>query len=157
MAPETGYCPLIWSFSSRSSLAKVERTHIRATALASNNNTNVPQKSVHDQYCELLLKEICKTKCELNPFYMHTVFTFKENSRYNLRSGCSVIRNRIKSSKWGLRSVSYIGAQLWESLPKSVKLAPSLKLFSYKVRQLENLNCKCCLCASYVKNLGFII
>ena len=150
VASETNYCPLIWSFSSRSSLSKIERIHVKASALVCDNNSD----TMHRLFCERLLKEIFKTKLGLNPSYMQTVFRFK-NPHYNLRNGVAIVRNRTKTTKHGLQSVSYIGAQLWDSLPMSVKLASSVKSFCDQVRQLDTLNCKCRLCAEFVPNLGF--
>ena len=154
VASETSYCPLVWSFSSRTSLAKIEYTYVRSTRLVSEGNTIVRKYCMHRQYCEILLKEIFKTKHGLNPSYMHTVFSIKENPRYNLRSGDTIIRDGIHTTKWGLKSISYMGAQLWESLPKSVKCVPSLNSFLNQIRHLEGLNCKCRLCASFIPNLG---
>ena len=92
----------------------------------------------------------------LNPAYMQSVFTFKENQRFDLRSGDTLMRNRIQTTKFGLQSVSHIGAQLWDSLPSQVKSANSSKEFSGLLKALPVLKCKCRLCADYIQNLGFL-
>ena len=154
VAAETSYCPLIWSFRNRSSLRKVERINERAHSLIYQDET-ANSKTMHRHYCEILLKEVFKTKFALNPSYMQNVFGFRDNCRYDLRSGSSIIRNRIRTTKHGLQSISHIGAQLWDSLPHAVKSYTSLNSFCREVRGLPFLNCTCRLCADFIPNLGY--
>ena len=152
---ETSYCPLVWSFCSRGSMNKIERLNKRVRHLVG-FSADSESKSVHRLFCERLLTEVFKTRLHLNPAYMQSVFTFKENQRFDLRSGDTLMRNRIQTTKFGLQSVSHIGAQLWDSLPSQVKSANSSKEFSGLLKALPVLKCKCRLCADYIQNLGFL-
>ncbi|XP_057305293.1 uncharacterized protein LOC130642223 [Hydractinia symbiolongicarpus] len=115
VASETRYCPLIWSFTTRSSLARIERVHIRTLELCYDpTQERSVCKTMHRHYCDLLLREVFKTRNGLSPSYMQSVFPFKETPLYNLRRGCSIMRNRIVCL---LVSASHIGSQLWDSLP----------------------------------------
>ena len=51
-------------------------------------------------------------------------------------------------TRYGTQRASFIGAQLWDSLPALVRSADTLDSFTRQVRQLESLHCKCRLCAS---------
>jgi len=153
---ETSYCPLVWSFSSRSSLNKIERVNKRVHKLVTDVEAKEDPKMMHRHFCECLLKEVYKTKFNLNPPYMQKVFNFKDNQRFNLRSGDTLVRNRIRTTKYGLQSISHISAQLWDSLPATVKSAQSLEEFSHVLKALPAFKCECRLCANYVQNVGFV-
>ena len=149
-----GYCPLIWSFSSRTSMQKCERINEKANALVA-DEFQTPNCTLHRKHCESLLKEVFKTRRGLNPSYMQEVFRERE-CEYKLRSGYSFVRPKTKTVKHGLQTASYIGVHLWDSLPENLKASSSLTKFCSSVSQIESLNCQCRLCATYVKNVGFI-
>ena len=153
---ETSYCPLIWSFSSRGLMNKIERINERVHRIVSDSEAEIEPRAMHRLFCERLLHEVFKTKMDLNPSYMQTVFKFKENQRFDLRSGDTLMRNRLKTTKHGLQSVSHIGAKLWDSLPPTVKSAETLHDFSRLLRTLPVLKCDCRLCANFVQNVGFL-
>ena len=111
--------------------------------------------SIHGHYCELLLKEMFKTKHSLNPCYMKDVFEFKE-SYYATRAFPEVRRPPSHTTKHGLQTASYIGAQLWDSLPKSVRDSDSVDRFLSDVKKIPDLRCRCRLCADFVSGLGYI-
>ena len=154
VASQTAYCPLIWSFSNRTAMAKLERVNEKANSLFL-DTTQKADTNLHRRYCESLLKEVFKTKFDLNPSYMKSVFPDRI-CPYNLRSGDSIARNRIRTTKHGLQKVSHIGTQMWDSLPESDKTATSVNSFCRSLRKLDSLKCTCRLCASYVCDVGYI-
>ena len=149
---EFGYCPLIWGFSNRSLIAKINRIIDRSGY----SQCDTSSYDIHRKHCNSLLKEIYKTKTGLNPAYMREVFPFRGDTGHSLRSGDTLQRNRIRTTHNGLQTVSYIGAQLWDNLSHQVKSAPDLKDFCKGLESTHNLNCKCRICACYLKNVGFI-
>ena len=89
-----------------------------------------------------------KVATTLNPSYMEEVFRFKEAIAYNTRFPCEMFRDIPRTTRYGTQRASFIGAQLWDSLPALVRSADTLDSFTRQVRQLESLHCKCRLCAS---------
>ena len=93
---------------------------------------------------------------ELSPPIMSDIFSLSENSSNNLRCGVTVNRRNIRTSEFGLETVSTSGAILWKDLPNELKSAESLKIFKQK-RKLWSLNdCSCKICRKSKKNLGHI-
>ena len=152
---EFAYCPLVWSFSSRTLLGKMEHINERANKIFSDVE-NVSAIDLHRKFCECLLREIFKIKLGLNPSYMNSVFPPNATGTYGLRNTDTIARKAVKTSKHGLQTVPYIGSRLWESLPESLRNLPDLASFRTELGKIENLNCKCRLCAEYVPNLGYI-
>ena len=122
------YCPLVWGFSSKCLLHKIDRTQEIAAKLLSQETPGIYRNSIHERNCRLLLQEVFKTKHGLNPSYMNDVFTFKK-SQYNLRSLCALEWEKILSVGHGLQTVSYIATQLWDTLPESAIHVSSLATF----------------------------
>ncbi|XP_057309202.1 uncharacterized protein LOC130647380 [Hydractinia symbiolongicarpus] len=148
------YCPLIWGFSSRDLLHKVNSIHSRANRLLCDRIENECRISIHEKFCRKLLKEVFKTKMKQNPSYMNDVFVFK-NTAYSFRASSSLERCRTRTTKHGLLSVSYIASKLWEKLPNSVRNAPSLSLFHRGLNTIPFIQCSCRLCATYICNVGY--
>ena len=64
---------------------------------------------------------------DLSSPIMSDIFSLSENSSYNLKFGVTVNRSNIRTSKFGLETVSTIGEILWNDLPAKLKHAESLK------------------------------
>ena len=65
--------------------------------------------------------EIYKVKMGLSLPIMSNIFSLSENSSYNLRSGVTVNRRNIRTSKFGFDTVSTVGAILFNDLPAGLK------------------------------------
>lgn len=154
ISSEFNYCPQVWGFSSRSSIAKIDRLLSRTNPCKSEGS----HESVHSNHCRLLLEEVYKTKSGLNPAYMENVFEFRENTGYCLRSEDTDTLNRppVNTVKYGLQTIAYISALLWESLPNNVKLADCFEDFSKALKSSPNYMCKCRICADFFQNLGYL-
>ena len=113
------------------------------------------ESTIHDRFCCILLQEVFKTLHELNPTYMNDVFAL-QNRSYSLRSFSSLKHEKPQSSRYGLKSLSYIATQLWSSIPVTVKTETSLQGFKSELSQLPKLDCSCRLCAPYIPHVGFI-
>ena len=62
--------------------------------------------------------EILKTKNNLNPTFMQKIFT-KIEVQYNLRSKNHLQLLNVKTAKYGIENIQYIGHNLWASLPEA--------------------------------------
>ena len=65
----------------------------------------------------------------LSPRIMSDIFSLSENSSYNLRSGVTVNRQNVRTSKFCFETVSTIGAILWNDLPAELIRSRQLKKF----------------------------
>ena len=52
---------------------------------------------------------------DLSPPVMNDIFSLSENSLYNLRSGVTMKRGKIRTNKFGFETVSTTGATFWNS------------------------------------------
>ena len=146
------YCPLVWGFSSRKNLHMIDRTCERAFRIFS---SEPPEDTIHDRFCRILLQEVFKTVHGLNPSYMNDVFPFQSHS-YKLRSFSSLRCDKIHSSRHGLKSIPCIAAQLWSTVPESIKTESTLHGFKSELGRVSNLDCHCRLCATYIPHVGYI-
>ena len=87
---------------------------------------------------------------------MEESFVFQKNETYNSRSGNHLARKNIRTTQYGIESVSNLGAKLWNLLPGKIKNSSSLTVFINKIRKwiLEKYPCK--LFQTYIKNVGYI-
>ena len=77
----------------------------------------------------------------LSPPIMSNIFSLSENSSYNIRSGITVNRRNIRTSKLGFETVSSIGAIFWNDLPDELKYADRLKIFKQKIKLWSPNDC----------------
>ena len=143
ISSELNYCPLVWSFSNRTSLHRMQHMQDRVEVLS----PGCAHVDIHRRNCETLVREVYKTKNDLNPSYMKDVFNFCEPHRYFTRNPCLLNHSRVYTTRHGLQTASYIGARLWEELPFSVRDAENLLAFTSQVKKLDSLHCRCRLCA----------
>ena len=149
------YCPLVWMFSSVSSLKKIENLQKRALRFLYND--------CEISYEELLLKsdratmnvnrlrilctEIYKTINNLNPEFMRDLFSLRETSRlvrekYMLNLNIPV-HNQVT---FGNKSLRVFGPKVWNSLPYHIKPSEKLKLFKLIIKHLNGTRCNCKVC-----------
>ena len=76
-----------------------------------------------------LLTETYKVKMGLSSRIMSNIFSLSENSSYNLRSGVTVDRQNVRTSKSCFETISTIGAILWNDLPAELKKFRELNKF----------------------------
>ena len=131
---QSGCAPLIWIFTSKKSMLKVNKIHRGALhvvyddydstyeeLLASHNDI-----SIHKKHLKHLVIEVYKSLTNLNPEFMWPFFKIK-SIPYNLRNGNICILPPSPSSHSGINSVQFRGSLLWNNLPISVKESVSVK------------------------------
>ena len=75
---------------------------------------------------------------------------------YNLRNVTKFKSHRIRTTKYGIETPSYIGPKLWNSLPSEYKDLNSLKEFKTKIKKWIPINCPCKLCNTFISNVGYL-
>ena len=127
------YCPLVWYFTSAKQINKIEKIQERALRYIlddydsdnlqlSENNNFVSMEIKREQ---TLCTEIFKAFNDLNPPYVKDFFQ-KNSFSYNLRSSDDLLVSRVNQTTFGLRSIRYEGAVLWNHLPKNIKSSDNL-------------------------------
>ena len=149
------YCPLIWIFCSNASQKKLEKVNERALRLAlsdytsSYDNLLVKAKSttIHIHSIRLLALEVYKTLHNLNPVFMKDYFLPKSTS-YDLRRNDVLFVPKVKTTNYGIRSISFLGPKIWNSLPNEIKLSKNANQFKILIKDwyFEN-KCTCNACS----------
>ena len=57
-----------------------------------------------------------------------------------------VPRVLVNQTKFGLKSIQYEGAKLWNHLPDSIKSAENLEIFENLIKSWQGPTCKCNYC-----------
>ena len=78
-----------------------------------------------------LLIEVYKACYNISPYYLQSLFSVKE-SKHSLRSKMNLNVPAVNTTKYGLKSISYSCAKMWNSLSNNMKCAESLKEFKFK-------------------------
>ena len=77
--------------------------------------------SIHVKNLQYLATEIFKVKNDLCREIMKEFFIFHENATYNLRSGNHLTRRNIRAIHYGIKTISNLGAKIWDLLPEEIK------------------------------------
>ena len=112
--------------------------------------------SIHIKNLQYLATEIFKVKNDLCPEIMKEIFIFHESLTYNLRTGNHLTRRNIRTTHYGIETISNLGAKIWDLLPEEIKNASSLSVFKTKIKKWIPKKCPCKLCQTYIKYIGFI-
>ena len=120
------YCPVVWLFTSKSSLSKLENTQKRALRFVLND--------YESDYNDLLTKakvpgikimtlrqwaiEVYKSATKINPEYLNELFLSKQCT-YNLRNVSVLERPKVNTTQFGLKSFKSYGYKIWNPLPNS--------------------------------------
>lgn len=158
------YCPLVWHFSSINSLRKVESVQKRALQFLFQDYTSSYQDLLRKakkptmsvSRIKNLCEEIFNTISSIGPTYMHEVFKVKtKNYQINLRSNVSpsLQAPKVKSERFGKKSLTYLGSKTWNELPNEMKTAESESAFKLLLKKWEGPTCKCSLCQFYKSGL----
>ena len=141
-------------FTSKTSLSKLENIQKRALRFALDDyqsgytdllkNANVP--GIKIMLLQYLVIEVLKCFNEINPAYLHAMFIYKE-CPYALRDSSILVRPRVNSTQYGLKSFRSYGAEIWNHLPVSYKAIISLNEFKTVIKSWDAPKCKCSVCA----------
>ena len=152
------YCPVVWYFSTSKQM-KIERIQERALRFILNdykldyqsllfeaNNVTMEVKRMRS-----LCIEVFKTMNGLNPVYMSDIFKLN-NSLYSSRRPYDFKIPRVNQTTFGLKSIKYEGARLWNHLPNTIKSAENLITFKRLIKTWQGPNCKCTFCKHVSEN-----
>ena len=163
ISSQFSYCPLLWVCHSRLLHAQVNRIHERALRIAHNDNISTFEQllelsgsiKIHHRNLQLLAIEIYKALNSLSSPLMSDLFQVK-NIGYNLRKAKTLISNNIKTTSYGIDSISYLAPEIWDLIPEEIQNCKSLQNFKTNIRLWVPNKCPCNLCKVYVQNVGYI-
>ena len=67
----------------------------------------------------------------MNPKCIYNLFEVKE-IMYYLRDNNRLVQPKVKTCKFGLRTIAYLGAKLWNDLPADMKDVKNMDLPDFK-------------------------
>ena len=88
--------------------------------------------------------EIYKILNDMSPEYL-SLFS-KSSIPYPLRDNNKLIQQKMRTTTFGIKSFSYYGAHLWNSLPVDIKNAVTLGNFKTLVKNWQGPSCHCSVC-----------
>ena len=149
------YCPLISLFCSNASQKKLGKVNERALRLALSDYTSSYSKllvkarsaTIHIYSIRLLALEVFKTLHNLNPAFIKEYFLPKPNS-YNLRKMDALSVPKVKTTSYGIKSISFSCPKIWNSLPNEIKSSKNASQFKVLIKDwyFEN-QCACNACS----------
>ena len=157
------YCPLVWMFRSRTMNNKINHLHERCLCIVYSDKTSSFEKlletdksvPIHIRNLQILATEFFKESKGLVPTIFSEVFS-KRSVQYNLRHASEFSVSNVKSTFHGTESLSYLGPNIWDLVPKELKELSSLSAFKNAIKKWKPQNCPCRLCKKYIQNIGFI-
>ena len=73
-----------------------------------------------------------------------------------LRSGNHFACRNVRTTRYGIETISNLAAEIWDLLPEEIKNASSLSVFKTKIKKCIPKKCPFKLCQTHIKNIGFI-
>ena len=153
------YAPVVWMFHSRKQNHHINRIHERALRVVYKDyNSSFDELlekdnscNIHDRNLQKLVTEISKVKMNLAPEIMKEVFEIVEGSPNALRNELKLKSRKIHCVRYGIETVSFVGARFWNSLPSDFKERKFLELFKSKIKNCIPENYPCKLCETYLQ------
>ena len=113
------YCPVVWMFTGKTNLGKLEKTNKRALRYVVNDNDaeyevmcqELKVLNIHRQCIKSVALQMYKIKNQMVPSYVEELFTRKE-SHYSIRDNDLFNIPRFKTVSYGKISFRYFGAKL---------------------------------------------
>ena len=150
-----GYCPVIWTFSGKSSNTLINRVQRKALRAVYNDyDSNFEQLlekgdhlTIHQMNLRSLLVEVYKCVNNINPSFLTSIFQYK-NLTYNLRRSNLLILPYTRTISYGLNSFKYRGSITWNNLPDSIKNCETKYKFKIELKKQKVIKCTCHICNS---------
>ena len=111
--------------------------------------------NIHHRNLQKLATEIFKVKNGLSPELMNDVFEVIEKP-YSLRTTSHFRSRKIRTTKYGIETPSYLCPKLWNLVPNEYKTIESLADFKAKIKTQVPEKSPCKLCKTYIHQKCFI-
>ena len=114
------YCPMVWHFCGKVNNDKIDKIQHRALKIIYKDYVssyedlmlkgNVP--AMLNKRLQGILREVFKSIKGINSKCLNDLFEVKSTS-YSLRNDVRVVQPKRRTTNFGLRTMSYLGAKLW--------------------------------------------
>ena len=137
--PHLGVCNIVWGSTKKSNIQTIIRLQRRAChIILGEQYTNLKEALLNINVLnieERILLQKAKFMYRVNqntvPSYIQNMFQYNNNSERNLRSSNDLNFVIPKPNKELFKgSMSYSGAQVWNSTPGCIRLCPTIKSFT---------------------------
>ena len=144
----TNYCPLIWLYSGKLGMDKIEKTNKRALAFITSDTEsnyeelcrNQKQLTIYKRCIKAVAMQMYKIKNHNTPIYIQELFNARLTN-YDMRDNDKFTLPSFNSISYGKKSFRYYGAKLWNNIPFEIKQNVSLDTFKNSLsRWLESLD-----------------
>ena len=147
------YCPLVWHHCSKESAKRMEKIQERGLRFVYNDaSSSYADLLIKGRKNALYVERIKKIalfvyKC-INQIGPSTSFDLYENmnTTYNLRDKNKLVQPKVNTTTFGLRSLRYSGASLYNQLPNNLKESLDLNQFKNLLKSWVGPTCKCGIC-----------
>ena len=154
------YSPLVWFFTSKASIAKMQKIQERALRFVLKDSVSdyetLLAKSGVDSFriatIKIMAIEIYKILNDMGPDYLSCLYS-KSNTPYQLRDDNKLIQPLKRTTTFGIKSFAYFGTHLWNMLPNHIKNSVSLYDFKSLIRKWSGPTCCCSVCTQVVWSL----
>ena len=158
-----GDCPLTWMFPGRRANSKINHLHERALRIVYKNNALSFEElieldksfKIHHRNIQLLALELFMIGNNLSATMMNDIFQPRAVS-YNLRSQIDCTRPNVNFEHFGINSLRYMAAKVWDMVPNDMKKVNDIESFKTNIRKWKQVNCHCKLCLDYVSCVGYV-
>ena len=140
------YCPNVWHFCGKGNNEKLEKIQERALRIlyrdyASSYDELITQsctEKILTTRLKKILIDIFKTLRGMNPPYLQQMYVLKE-TQYDFRNEKIIIQPETNKVTYGIRSLSYVGAKLWNDMKFKFDSFDEMEIHDFK-RLLNNWN-----------------
>ena len=130
------YCAMVWMFTGKMNMEKLEKTNKRALRYVINDNEadyndicrDEKLLNIHKRCIKTVAIQMYKVKNQMVPNYIQELFTRRE-SNYDMRDNDLFNIPKFKTVSYGKKCFRYYGAKLWSIIPKEIKDRTSLTCF----------------------------
>ena len=127
----------------RKANSKISHIHERSLRIVYNHNISFFEEllkkdkffCINHRNIQSLAIELFKVKSNLSSRIICDIFETR-NLGYNLRSQTDFVRTFVNNSSFGLSSLKYLAAKIWDIVPYEIKSVGNLKLFKKKNKNL---------------------
>ena len=147
------YCPVVWYFTSKKSMnmiAKIQERALRFVLKDYLSSYEELLETLQDVPIRITILrciaiEVYKILNDQSPSYLNNLFEVIDVP-YDLRDSNVVEQPLVRTVTYGIKSLRYFGAKLWNNLPADLKSACSLADFKEILKTWTGPTCACEVC-----------
>jgi len=144
VASNFNYCPLVWHFCGATNSNKIEKIQERCLRIIYRDYESSYEKLLEMagtttlviSRLRTLLSEVYKSIHGMNPECISDLFTLKR-SKYAFRNPVKVLQPKRRTTAYGLKTVSYTGAKLWNDVSPLLPIDAEIQVFKSQLTILD--------------------